>query len=143
MLENRELLVVVTTPEGKVYNHRSYSVSAEAIDGGITILPNHAPMLPLKIGELRVKRFLEDSPTDYIAIGGGIMEVRDNVVTVIANVAERARDIDVGRAEQARDKAEAIIQDKNCSKSEVERAKIALNKAINRIGVSKHRRLKQ
>jgi len=43
MLENRELLVVVTTPEGKVYNHRSYSVSAEAIDGGITILPNHAP----------------------------------------------------------------------------------------------------
>ena len=37
MLENRELLVVVTTPEGKVYNHRSYSVSAEAIDGGITI----------------------------------------------------------------------------------------------------------
>ena len=144
MLENRELLVVVTTPEGKVYNHRSYSVSAEAIDGGITILPNHAPiMLPLKIGELQVKRFLEDSPTDYIAIGGGIMEVRDNVVTVIANVAERARDIDVNRAEQARDKAEAIIQDKNCSKSEVERAKIALNKAINRIGVSKHRRLKQ
>ena len=133
MLENRELLVVVTTPEGKVYNHRSYSVSAEAIDGGITILPNHAPiMLPLKIGELRVKRFSEDSPTDYIAIGGGIMEVRDNVVTVIANVAERARD-----------KAEAIIQNKNCSKSEVERAKIALNKAINRIGVSKHRRLKQ
>jgi len=44
MLENRELLVVVTTPEGKVYNHRSYSVSAEAIDGGITILPNHAPI---------------------------------------------------------------------------------------------------
>ena len=71
------------------------------------------------------------------------MEVRDNVVTVIANVAERARDIDVGRAEQARDKAEAIIQNQNCSKSEVERAKIALNKAINRIGVSKHRRLKQ
>ena len=87
-----ELLVVVTTPEGKVYNHRSYSVSADAVDGGITILPHHAPiMLPLKIGALRVKRFLEDSPTDYIAIGGGVMEVRDNVVTIIANVAERER----------------------------------------------------
>ena len=62
-------------------------------NGGITILPHHAPiMLPLKIGALRVKRFLEDSPTDYIAIGGGVMEVRDNVVTIIANVAERARD---------------------------------------------------
>lgn len=142
MLDNHELLVVVTTPEGKVYNHRSYSVSADAVDGGITILPNHAPiMLPLKIGALRVKRFLEDSPTDYIAIGGGIMEVRDNVVTVIANVAERARDIDVDRAEQAREKAEAVLQDKTRSKSEAERARIALNKAINRIGVSKHRRL--
>ena len=58
-MAEHELLVVVTTPEGKVYNHRSYSVSADAVDGGITILPHHAPiMLPLKIGALRVKRFL-------------------------------------------------------------------------------------
>lgn len=47
-MAEHELLVVVTTPEGKVYNHRSYSVSADAVDGGITILPHHAPiMLPL------------------------------------------------------------------------------------------------
>ena len=140
-MAEHELLVVVTTPEGKVYNHRSYSVSADAVDGGITILPHHAPiMLPLEIGALRVKRFLEDSPTDYIAIGGGVMEVRDNVVTIIANVAERARDIDVTRAEQAKDKAEKVISDSSRSQSDVERAKIALSKAINRIGVSKHRR---
>ena len=140
-MAEHELLVVVTTPEGKVYNHRSYSVSADAVDGGINILPHHAPiMLPLKIGALRVKRFLEDSPTDYIAIGGGVMEVRDNVVTIIANVAERARDIDVTRAEQAKDKAEKVLSDESRSKSDVERAKIALSKAINRIGVSKHRR---
>lgn len=140
-MAEHELLVVVTTPEGKVYNHRSYSVSADAVDGGTTILPHHAPiMLPLKIGALRVKRFLEDSPTDYIAIGGGVMEVRDNVVTIIANVAERARDIDVTRAEQAKDKAEKVISDSSRSQSDVERAKIALSKAINRIGVSKHRR---
>lgn len=144
MSRERELLVIVTTPEGKVYNHRSYSVSVEAVDGGITILPNHAPiMLPLKIGAMRVKRFLENSPTDYIAVGGGIMEVRDNVVTVVANVAERARDIDVNRAEYAREKAENILRDHSRSKSEIDRARIALNKAINRIGVSKHRRLPQ
>ena len=141
MMAEHELLVVVTTPEGKVYNHRSYSVSADAVDGGITILPHHAPiMLPLKIGALRVKRFLEDSPTDYIAIGGGDMEVRDNVVTIIANVAERARDIDVTRAEHAKDKAEKVLSDTSRSKSDMDRAKIALSKAINRIGVYKHRR---
>ena len=140
-MAEHELLVVVTTPEGKVYNHRSYSVSADAVDGGIIILPHHAPiMLPLKIGALRVKRFLEDSPTDYIAIGGGVMEVRDNVVTIIANVAERARDIDVTRAEHAKDKAEKVLSDTSRSKSDMDRAKIALSKAINRIGVYKHRR---
>ena len=56
-----------------------------------------------------MKRFLEDSPTDYIAIGGGVMEVRDNVVTIIANVAERARDIDVTRAEQAKIKRKKYL----------------------------------
>ena len=65
--------------------------------------------------------------------------MRDNVVTIIANVAERARDIDVTRAEQAKDKAEKVISDSSRSQSDVERAKIALSKAINRIGVSKHR----
>ena len=71
-----------------------------------------------------MKRFLEDSPTDYIAIGGGVMEVRDNVVTIIANVAERARDIDVTRAEQTKDKAEKVISDSSRSQSDVERAKL-------------------
>lgn len=141
MEQEKELLVVVTTPEGKVYNHRSYSVSAETIHGGITILPNHAPiMTALKIGALKVKRFLEDSPTDYIAIGGGVMEVRENTVTILANVAERARDIDVDRAEETKLWAESVLQDSSASKSDMDRAKIALTKAINRIGVSKHKR---
>ncbi|MCQ9209210.1 F0F1 ATP synthase subunit epsilon [Granulicatella seriolae] len=141
MLDHHELMVVVTTPEGKVYNHRSYSVSVETLDGGLTILPNHAPiMVPLKIGALKVKRFLDDSPTDFIAIGGGVMEVRDNVVTILANVAERARDIDIERAEHAKAEAESALKKENATKNEMDRAKLALSKAINRIGVSKHRR---
>lgn len=141
MLDHHELMVVVTTPEGKVYNHRSYSVSVETLDGGLTILPNHAPiMVPLKIGALKVKRFLDDSPTDFIAIGGGVMEVRDNVVTILANVAERARDIDIERAEHAKAEAESTLKKENATKNEMDRAKLALSKAINRIGVSKHSR---
>lgn len=141
MLDHHELMVVVTTPEGKVYNHRSYSVSVETLDGGLTILPNHAPiMVPLKIGALKVKRFLDDSPTDFIAIGGGVMEVRDNVVTILANVAERARDIDIERAEHAKAEAESTLKKANATKNEMDRAKLALSKAINRIGVSKHSR---
>lgn len=141
MLDHHELMVVVTTPEGKVYNHRSYSVSVETLEGGLTILPNHAPiMVPLKIGALKVKRFLDDSPTDFIAIGGGVMEVRDNVVTILANVAERARDIDIERAEHAKAEAESTLKKENATKNEMDRAKLALSKAINRIGVSKHSR---
>ena len=137
----RQLEVIVTTPEGKIYNHHSNFVNAETVDGGLTILYNHAPiMVPLKIGILKVKRFRDDdNPYDYIAIAGGVMEVRDNVVTVIANVAERGRDIDVDRAELAKSKAESVLQNEHSSQKEMDRAKIALTKAINRIGASRLR----
>lgn len=142
MVREKSLSVIVTTPEGKKYEEIAYAVHAEAVTGGITILPNHAPIVaPLKISPLRVVRNKGDKDSDYIAIGSGIMEVRDNVVNVLANVAERARDIDLSRAEKAKSVAEEVLRNKKASKQEIERARIALNKAVNRIGVSRHRKI--
>lgn len=142
MVNKKELTVIVTTPEGKVYNHTSCALTAQAVDGGLTILPNHAPiMVPLKISALKSKRVDDqsDDPFDYIAIGGGIMEVRDNIITILANVAELADDIDVTRAERAKDNAESVLKNKKASKKDIDRARISLNKAINRISCSRHR----
>lgn len=136
------LQVNVVTPDGTVFKHRAKQVSAKTTDGGITILPNHTPIIvPLAISDLIVTRVTDDDSKNHIAVNGGIMEVRDNIVNIIANSAERAKDIDIDRAEIAKERAERKMQEARNIKNEKEfqRAQIALSKAINRIGVSKNR----
>ncbi|MTD41665.1 F0F1 ATP synthase subunit epsilon [Erwinia sp. CPCC 100877] len=135
------LTVNVVTPNGLVYDHRAAIVVAKTTDGEIGILPKHAPIIvPLAIDEVRVKRTDSDTHVDWIAVNGGIMEVRDNIVSIIADSAERERDIDVSRAERAKQRAERMIAEakEHANKDELRRATVALHRAINRINVSKH-----
>ena len=79
----------------------------------------------------------DDSHVNWIAVNGGIIEIANDVITIIADSAERARDIDISRAERAKLRAEREIeeaQDKHLIDQE-RRAKIALQRAINRINV--------
>ena len=136
------LTVNVVTPNGLVYEHHAVIVVAKTIDGELGILPRHAPIIvPLDIDEVRIKRTDSDTHVDWIAINGGVMEVRDDRVTIIADSAERERDIDVSRAQRAKQrterKIEQAMQQENVD--ELKRAQVALHRAINRINVSKHR----
>lgn len=138
-----EMQVNIVTPAGIVYNHQATRVIAKAVDGEIGILPEHIPIIvPLTIHSVRVQRVSIDTE-DWIAVNGGVMEVRDNVCSIIADSAERARDIDIERAMIAKQRAEEelrkseAIENKNHSK----RAEISLRKAVNRISVSKHKRV--
>ncbi|MCU9778229.1 ATP synthase F1 subunit epsilon, partial [Enterococcus faecalis] len=80
----------VVTPNGLVYDHHAKIVVARTTDGEIGILPKHAPIIvPLAIDEVRIKRTDSDTHVDWVAVNGGIMEVRDNVVSIIADSAER------------------------------------------------------
>lgn len=95
------LQVNVVTPDGIAFQHRAKAVTATTTDGGITIMPNHTPIIvPLAIADLIVTRVTDELAQNHIAVNGGIMEVRDNVVNIIANSAERARDIDIDRADR-------------------------------------------
>lgn len=137
-----EMHVSVITPDGTIFDHRAKAVNAQTTDGGITILPNHTPIIvPLAIGELVVTRITENDDQNYIAVNGGIMEVRDNQINIIANTAERSRDIDLDRAELAKKAAEELMAEAREQKNQIEfnRARVSLAKAINRIGVSKKR----
>lgn len=139
MAEKVYLKVNVVTPNGIVFQHRAKEIHASTTDGGITILPNHTPIIvPLTIGELVVTRVAEDLQQNFIAVHGGIMEVRDNEVNIIANSAERSRDIDLDRAERAKALAERKMEEARRLQNEKEfqRARISLAKALNRIGVS-------
>lgn len=85
-------------------------ISAPGIDGVVGILPKHQPMLTaLQIGELRYKKGNQETA---FAIGGGFMEVRPDKVTVLADAAESADEIDEARAEAARKRAQELMAQK-------------------------------
>lgn len=137
----KTLEVHVITPQGIVYEHHATMVVARTPDGDLGVLPRHAPIIaPLTIDEVRVNRIDSKEHIDWIAVNGGVFEVRDNVVTIIADSAERERDIDVPRAERAKRRAEELIAKakEESDVDELRRATVALHRAINRIKVSKH-----
>ncbi|WP_171335970.1 F0F1 ATP synthase subunit epsilon [Enterococcus cecorum] len=139
-MEN-SITVRVVTPAGLVYDHHAAIVVAKTLTGEIGILANHAPIIvPLTIDEVRVKRTDSDTHVDWIAVNSGIMEVRDNVVTILADSAERERDIDVPRAQRAKQRAERLIQEakENKDSDTLKRAEVMLHRAMNRLKVSQH-----
>lgn len=140
MADSEKLMqVTIVTPNGIVYSHRSSFVAMRAIDGDRAIMYNHTPLLtPLAIGEIRVKRSKEmKERMDHIAISGGYIEFSKNHATIIADAAERARNIDVSRAQAAKERAEQKIAKAREEHNEhsFDRAEIALQRAINRINV--------
>ena len=107
-------------------------------DAQIGILPGHINLIaPLEVDELKVRRVDDESHVDWIAVNGGIIEVKDDFITIVADSAERERDIDVSRAERAKQRAERDLEEATKSDriDEVQRAQVALRRALNRISV--------
>ena len=129
--------LAIVTAEKLVYSDEVSSVVAPGAEGQLGILPNHAPLLTsLKPGELKV---LKEGEETNIAVSGGFLEVLKNVVTILADTAERAEDIDVERAEAALKRAQEKV---NSSESDLdlERAIRALKRSQARVFVSKRKR---
>ena len=127
------LHVEVVTAEREIYNGEAEMVVARGTEGVLGILPRHAALLTtLAIGEMRIKLGDAEEP---LFVAGGFLEVRDNVVTVLADTAEHAEEIDEARAEEARRRAQERLEQ---ATSDVERADMlgALERAINRIKVA-------
>ena len=144
LADNAVFTVNIITPDGIVYQHHATMLVVRAIDGDLGILANHEPIVaPLQICEARIRRQDRPNHEDAVAVNGGFLEVHDNVASVVADSAERARDIDLRRAELARERAEHELESAKTQHDtdSVRRAQVALRRAINRIEVSKHRHL--
>ncbi|MFC4651999.1 F0F1 ATP synthase subunit epsilon [Lactococcus nasutitermitis] len=140
--ELTEMTVQVITPNGVVYDHHGTFVLAHTTGGDMGILPHMISTIAgLEIDELKVRRPEDkNEQVDYIAVNGGIVEVNRNLVTIVADSAERERDIDVSRAERAKMRAEREIEEAKVAHKtdDVRRAEISLHRALNRLNVSKH-----
>lgn len=141
-----QMTVQVVTPDGLKYDHHASFIHAVTKDGQIGILPGHINLIaPLEVDELKVRRVDDESHVDWIAVNGGIIEVKDDFITIVANSAERDSDIDVSRAERAKQRAERVLEEetkrvleeatKSDRNDDVQRAQIALRRALNRINV--------
>lgn len=138
MADQKVLTVNIVTPDGLVYDHHATMVVVKTTTGDLGIMADHEPIVaPLVIGEVRVHRVDNQNHENIIAVNGGFMEVANNVASIVADSAERARDIDLSRAEAARRRAEARLKRAEDTKDvdEMQRAQVALRRAINRIHV--------
>ena len=129
----------VVTAERTVFQDDVDMVVAPGIQGQLGILPHHAPLLTsLTYGELIIHR--ESREDEFIAIGGGFMEVGPEHVTILADSAERAGEIDEARAEAARARAEELMAQKRQEDVDFARAEAALRRSLLRLKVAKRKR---
>lgn len=132
------MTVQVVTPDGIRYDHHANFVSVQTPDGDMGILPEHINLIaPLTVHEMKIRRIDDVSHVDWVAINGGIIEIKDNLVTIVADSAERERDIDVSRAERAKMRAERKLKQAQSTHDidKVRRAQVELRRALNRISV--------
>ena len=126
--------LIVVTPERQLLRETVVEVTIPGLDGALGILPGHAPLMTeLGHGELSYRLATTSQPV-YLAVHRGFAEVLPDRVTVLAETAERAEEIDLARAEAAKARAEKRLAS-NDTNIDWDRATIALERAVIRIQV--------
>jgi F-type H+-transporting ATPase subunit epsilon len=129
--------VDIVSAEADIFSGLAEIVFAPAQKGEIGILPRHAPLLtPLKPGEVRVRKQGGEEESFYVS--GGMLEIQPHVVTVLADTARRAKDLDEAAAMEAKQRAEKLLADKQVAidyaRAQAELAEaMAQLQAINRL----------
>jgi len=104
------LHVDIVSAEQEIYSGTAEMVFAPLTTGEVGILPRHAPLIArMKPGEVRVK-----TPTEELDfyVSGGVLEVQPHVVTVLADTAARAKDLDEAKVLEAKQRAEEALKDR-------------------------------
>ncbi|MBI2863041.1 MAG: F0F1 ATP synthase subunit epsilon [Chloroflexi bacterium] len=128
----------IVTAERVVYSEEVNMVTAPGVEGELGVLPRHTPLLTtLQPGEVRVKK--EGGEEVIMFVSGGFLEVMPDKVVILADTAERAEEIDVARAEEARRRAETRIAER-AETMDVARAEAALRRSLIRLKVAQRRR---
>jgi F-type H+-transporting ATPase subunit epsilon len=137
----KTIRVDIVSPSGSVFRGEATGVRAPGVEGSFEVLYNHAPMIAaFEVGPL----FVTSGSGDKIvfATSGGFLEVLDNQVTVLAETAEPSSDIDVERAREAQERAEAALKlappaDREKYEAALERARNRARVAMGQVGTSR------
>ncbi len=131
------LTLEIVTPDRPILREQVDEVEVPGEDGYFGVLPGHTPLLAsLQVGQLWYRKGRE---IFYLSIAFGFAEVLPDHVTILAQIAERAEDIDVSRAEAERQRAEAQLS-RPAVAADFERARVSLLKAMVRLNVANRAR---
>jgi len=129
MAEKIQLEVV--TPERRVMNEAVDMVTVPGLGGELGILPGHTPLISqLQTGVLS---YTQAGKSFQLHVSGGFVEVRDDLVSVLASVAERPEEIDAARAKLSRDKWEKQLNAWSGTEEDFETAKTKLDRSLVRL----------
>ena len=128
----------IVTPERLAFSDTVDGVVVPGSEGELGILPHHAPLVStLGIGELRIQKGGQE---EIFAIVGGFLQVRPDKVVVMAETADMASEIDVGRVEEARRDAERALEAGSTEGADLAAARAQLQTALLRLRVAERRR---
>jgi len=136
------LHVDIVSAEKAIYSGTAEMVFAPLVNGEVGILPRHAPLIArMKPGEVRVRTGTEEL---FFYVSGGLLEVQPHVVTVLADTAMRAKDLDESAALKAKERAEEALKNRQAdidyAKAQVELAEaVAQLRAIQKLRQQAHR----
>jgi F-type H+-transporting ATPase subunit epsilon len=127
----------VVTPERRLLAEPADMVTVPGLGGELGILPGHTPL----ISELQtgVLSYIQDGKTFQLHVSGGFVEVRDDHVSVLAEVAERPEEIDAARARLSRDRLEKELNAWSGSEEDFQVAKTELDRSMVRLQLSSTR----
>ena len=127
----------IVTPERPILRENVDEVEVPGADGYFGVLPGHTPLLAsLQVGQLWYRK---GGQTFYLSIAFGFAEVLPDRVTILAQIAERAEEIDIERAQAERQRAEHDLAGRP-SDMDLERARVSLLKALTRLQVANRAR---
>lgn len=135
-MSDKTFVLSIVTPQRQVISEPVNMVIVRTVDGEMGVLAGHIPLVaPLAIGPMRIKTGTEER---RVAINGGFIEVTGQEVNIISQSAELAEEIDISRAESAKQRALARLEKKQADLDHA-RAEAALQRALTRLKVASNR----
>jgi F-type H+-transporting ATPase subunit epsilon len=131
------LRLEIVTPDGIVYSEDVEMVTLPSVEGELGILPQHVKLMTQLVpGEIIVRRGGRD---DFLAVGGGLVEVTGKRVSILTDMAVAADKIDEARVEEARQRAEARLREK-ISAEEIASVNASLARSLAQLHVKRRRK---